>query len=85
MGKGDNVGTQITNRVLMVIFAVIEFTLGLALGETVISTVQGINSTNWTFPAASVLILVIGYAPLFYYLGVIMGFIAMMWAASKLS
>lgn len=79
------VSSHLTDRILGIIFAVIEFTLGLALGETVISTVQGIDTSNWTFPAASVLILVIGYAPLFYYLGVIMGFIGMMFVASKLS
>jgi len=67
-----------------VITAVIFVLIGVALGPTVISSVAEINSTTLSgVPLASVIILLAEYLPAFYYLAIVLGGIAMVWAATK--
>ena len=75
-----------------VISAVIFVLIGVALGPTVIASVADINMTTLTsngtadaVPLASVIILLATYLPAFYYLAIVLGGIAMVWAATKLS
>jgi len=67
-----------------VITAVIFILIGVALGPTVILSVAEINTTTLAdVPLASVIILLGDYLPAFYYLAIVLGGIAMIWAATR--
>jgi len=69
-----------------VITAVIFMLVGVALGPTVISAAADINATALSGVAlADVIVLLADYVPAFYYLGVVIGGIAMIWAATRQS
>ena len=58
--------------------------IGVALGPTVIAAVVEINTTTLAgVPLASVIILLGTYLPAFYYLAIVLGGIAMVWAATR--
>ena len=73
------------NKTVMgVITAVIFVLIGVALGPTVISSVAEINATTLAdVPLSGVIILLGTYLPAFYYLAIVLGGIAMVWAATK--
>ena len=67
-----------------VIGAVIFILIGVALGPTVIDSVAEINATTLAdVPLSGVIILLGGYLPAFYYLAIVLGGIAMVWAATR--
>ena len=72
-----------------VITDVIFVLIGVALGPTVIASVAEVNATtlvlgdNSSVPLAPVIILLATYLPAFYYLAIVLGGIAMVWAATK--
>lgn len=67
-----------------VIAAVIFVLIGVALGPTVISSVSDINATTLAdVPLSNVIILLGGYVPAFYYLAIVLGGIAMVWASTR--
>lgn len=67
-----------------VIGAVIFILIGVALGPTVIASVTDINATTLSgVPLSSVIILLGEYLPAFYYLAVVLGGIAMVWASVR--
>jgi len=69
-----------------VITAVIFVLVGVALGPTVIASVAEINATTLAgIPLGSVIVLLGTYLPAFYYLAIVLGAIAMVWAATKSS
>ncbi len=73
------------NRTIMgVIGAVIFILIGVALGPTVISSVTDINATALSgVPLSSVIVLLATYVPAFYYLAIVLGGLAMVWASTK--
>ena len=73
------------NRTVMgVITAAIFILVGVALGPTVIASVIEINVTTLAdVPLSGVIILLADYLPAFYYLAVVLGGIAGIWAAVK--
>lgn len=80
----STIGNMVNKTVMGVITAVIFVLIGVALGPTVISSVAEINSTTLAgVPLASVIILLAEYLPAFYYLAIVLGGIAMVWAATK--
>jgi len=80
----STIGNMVNRTVMGVITAVIFVLIGVALGPTVISSVAEINSTTLSgVPLASVIILLAEYLPAFYYLAIVLGGIAMVWAATK--
>ncbi len=86
------IGSMVNKTVMGVITAVIFVLIGVALGPTVISSVANINTTTLTangtmeaVPLSSVIILLATYLPAFYYLAIVLGGIAMVWAATKSS
>ena len=82
----SQIGSMVNTTVMGVISAVIFVLIGVALGPTVIDAVAGINSTTLAdVPLSSVIILLGGYVPAFYYLAIVLGGIAMVWAATKSS
>ena len=88
----SSIGIMVNKTIMGVISAVIFVLIGVALGPTVIASVANINMTTLTsngtvdaVPLASVIILLAEYLPAFYYLAIVLGGIAMVWAATKLS
>ena len=81
---------MVNKTVMGVITAVIFVLIGVALGPTVINSVANINITTLTangtmdaVPLSSVIILLATYLPAFYYLAIVLGGIAMVWAATR--
>ena len=88
----STIGNMVNKTVMGVITAVIFVLIGVALGPTVIASVADINMTTLTsngtadaVPLAGVIILLATYLPAFYYLAIVLGGIAMVWAATKSS
>jgi len=80
----SSIGSMVNKTVMGVITAVIFVLIGVALGPTVISAVVEINTTTLAgVPLASVIILLATYLPAFYYLAIVLGGIAMVWAATR--
>lgn len=80
----SSIGGMVNKTVMGVITAVIFVLIGVALGPTVISSVAEINATTLSgVPLSGVIILLATYLPAFYYLAIVLGGIAMVWAATK--
>ncbi len=78
------IGGMVNKTVMGVITAVIFVLVGVALGPTVIASVADINATTLSgVPLSSVIILLGTYLPAFYYLAIVLGGIALVWAATK--
>ena len=61
--------------------AVVLLLVGVALGPTVLAATADINATTLaTVPMGSVIVLLATYVGFFYYLGIILGAISMIWA-----
>jgi len=81
----SSIGKMVNKTIMGVISAVIFVLIGVALGPTVIDSVAFINATTLeNVPLATVIILLGEYLPAFYYLAIVLGGIAMVWAATKL-
>ena len=82
----SSIGGMVNKTVMGVITAVIFVLIGVALGPTVIEAVADINTTTLAnVPLANVIILLGTYLPAFYYLAIVLGGIAMVWAATRTS
>ncbi len=80
----SQIGTMVNRTVMGVIAAVIFVLVGVALGPTIIAAVSDINATTLAgIPLADVIVLLGSYVPAFYYLAVVLGGIAMVWASTK--
>ena len=80
----DRISSMVDKTVMGVIAAVIFILIGVALGPTVISSVADINTTTLAdVPLSSVIVLLGTYLPAFYYLAIVLGGIAMVWAATR--
>ena len=74
---------DLKGKLMGLIFAVIFVIAGLTLGDTVVSTVQAVNTTNWTFTGHAAVENVIQLFPLLYYTGIMVGFIVMIYVIAK--
>lgn len=82
----SGIGKLVNTTVMGIITAVIFVLVGVALGPTVIAAVADINATSMANVAlGDVIVLLADYLPAFYYLGIILGGIAMVWAATKVN
>ena len=80
----SQIGNMVNQTVMGVITSVIFILIGVALGPTVIASVAEINATTLAnVPLSSVIILLGDYLPAFYYLAVVLGGIAGIWAAVR--
>jgi len=80
----DKISSMVDKTVMGVIAAVIFILIGVALGPTVIASVGDINTTTLAdVPLSSVIVLLGTYLPAFYYLAIVLGGIAMVWAATR--
>jgi ABC-type transport system involved in cytochrome c biogenesis permease subunit len=67
------------------IIAFLFLVFGLALGGTVVTTVQAVNTTGWTFTGYEGVIAMIDLFPLIYYAAIILGFLGIVWVSIKMS
>jgi hypothetical protein len=75
------IGNMVSDTVMGVLAVIIFLLVGIALGPTVISSVTEINATTLSgVPLASVIILLGEYIPAFYYLALVIGAMAGIWA-----
>ena len=66
--------------------AVVLLLVGVALGPTVLAATADVNATALAaVPMGSVIVLLATYVGFFYYLGVILGAISMIWATVNYS
>lgn len=80
----STIGDNVSNLVMGVIGAVILLLVGIALGPTVIAAITDINATALaTVPMGSVIVLMAGYIPFFYYLGITLGAMVSFWGIVK--
>lgn len=80
----SSIGTQIQEFIGGIIMAVIFLIVGIALGPTVVSAAADINATSMAdVQLGSVLVLLADYLPFFYYLGIVLGAMVMIWAYAK--
>lgn len=73
---------ELSTKLEALIIAFLFLAFGLALGSTVVTTVQGVNHTGWTFTGYEAVTSIIDFFPLIYYAGIILGFLGIVWAAT---
>jgi len=90
----SNIGGMVNKTVMAVIAAVIFILVGIALGPTITDAVAAINSTslmvdypndNTSIFMAGVIITLKDFLPFFYYLGIVLGGLALIWASTRTS
>jgi len=83
---------MVNKTVMGVITAVIFILVGIALGPTVTDAVASINSTslmidyptdNTSIFMADVILTLKDFLPFFYYLGIVLGGLALIWASTR--
>ena len=75
-----NIGSKVEKLIVGIIMAVVLLLVGVALGPTVLSSTADINITTLaTVPMGSVIVLLATYVGFFYYLGIVLGAIALIW------
>ena len=77
----SRIGNRVQDVVIGVVAAVVLLLVGVALGPTVLSAAADINSTSMAnVTMGEVLVLLADYIGFFYYLGIVLAAIAMVWA-----
>lgn len=72
----------LSNKVKALLFSIIFLIMGLSMGSTVVDTVQGVNTTGWTFTGYEAVESLIDLFPLLYYASIVLGFMAMVFVIS---
>jgi len=81
-----SIGTRVEKLIVGVILAVVLLLVGVALGPTVLAATNDLGVANLTdVPMGSVIALLATYVGFFYYLGIILGAISMIWATVNYS
>lgn len=80
----SRIGNLVNNVVGGVIAAAIFILVGIALGPTITTAIADINATSMAGVfMGDVIVTLAGFVPFFYYLGVVLGGMALVWAATK--
>jgi hypothetical protein len=80
----SSIGGQVNNTVMGVIGAVVFILVGVALGPTVTTAIADINATSMAdVVMGDVVVTLAGFIGFFYYLGIVLGGLAMIWAATR--
>jgi len=74
---------KISAKLEALIVAFLFLVFGLALGDSVVTTVQDVNTTGWTFTGHDAVESIIEMFPIIYYAGIILGFLAIIFYAVK--
>ena len=79
-----NIGQKVQDLIGGIIMAVVLLLVGVALGPTVVTAAAGINATSMsTVALGTVIVLLADYIPFFYYLGIVLGAMTLIWAYAK--
>ena len=77
----SEMGNMVERIVIGIVTAVVFVLIGVALGPTLLTATATINTTLLTdVPMGSVIVLLATYVGFFYYLGIVLGAIAFVWA-----
>lgn len=80
----SNIGSMVNKTVMGVITAVIFILVGIALGPTVTDSIGDINATAMADVfMGDVIVTLADFLPFFYYLGIVLGGLALIWAATR--
>jgi len=80
----SGIGSQVNRTVMGVISAVIFILVGVALGPTVLAAAADINATSMAdVVMGDVIVTLAGFIGFFYYLGIVLGGLAMIWATTR--
>ena len=80
----SSIGSLVNRTVMGVIGAVIFILVGVALGPTVTTAIADINATSMAgVVMGDVIVTLAGFVGFFYYLGIVLGGLAMIWASTK--
>lgn len=80
----SQISNMINNTVMGIIIGVVFITVGVALGPTVVAAAGEINATALAgVELAGVIVFLVTLVPAFYYLGIVVGGISMIWKATK--
>jgi len=80
----SQISSMINNTVMGIIIGVVFITVGVALGPTVVAAAADINATALAgVELSGVIVFLATLVPAFYYLGIVVGGISMIWAATK--
>ena len=78
------IGSQVNRTVMGVISAVVFILVGVALGPTVTEAAADINATTMAdVVMGDVIVTLAGFIGFFYYLGIVLGGLAMIWGVVK--
>lgn len=81
-----NLGNMVNKTVVGVITAVIFIVIGIALGPEVTSAAADINATSMADVfLGDVIVTLAQFIGFFYYLGIVVGGMALIWVATKVS
>jgi hypothetical protein len=81
-----DIGDKVQRVVIGIITAVILLLVGFALGPTVLDATTSLTASNLTgVPMGEVILLLSTYIGFFYYLGIILGAMTMIWAVANYS
>ncbi len=79
-----DIGGLINKTVMGIIIGVVFIAVGVALGPTVVTYAAKINATSLAgVELAGVVVFLAGLIPAFYYLGVVVGGLGMIWKATQ--
>ncbi len=73
---------QLTAKIEALIVAFLFLIFGLGLGSAVITTVQGVCTTDWTFTGHDAVEQILPIFPIVYYGAIILGFIAIIFVVA---
>jgi len=80
----SKIGDSVQNVVIGVVAAVVFLLVGIALGPTILSATADVNATALAdVPMGSVIVLLATYVGFFFYLGIVLGAIAMIWKVAN--
>ena len=80
----SNIGSMVNRTVMGVITAVIFILVGIALGPTVTDAIADINTTSMADVfMGDVIVTLSDFLPFFYYLGIVLGGLALIWASTR--
>ncbi len=78
------IGSLINKTVMGVIAAAVFILVGVALGPTIVAAAAEINATAMADVfLGDVIVTLAGFISFFYYLGIVLGGMAMIWSATK--
>jgi len=70
---------QLSAKVEALIIAFLFLVFCLALGGSVVTTVQAVNHTGWVFTGHETVETMIDLFPLIYYASIVLGFLGIVW------